>query len=211
MKTTISLAATIIVITFTSFCQTQAQVLFSRTLAPGTTLSGSQPASATNTLVLTFGRTPLPVGDGTFTLTASGDLNGPPDDKEFVLVFGEDGRFLGKLFDGFNGPGEVTETGSVTIPLSLLTSYAADGIVQITVSAASGVAGVTIDSATLAYPSSELVPCAGPRPGQQWKNHGEYVSAVVKVVEELLAQDSLTEEEAGVIVIVAARSECGKK
>jgi hypothetical protein len=211
MKTTKFLVTVAILATFSGLVQTQAQIVFSQTLTPVTTLSGTTPAAGTNRLVLSFSVPPSPLGDGTFTLTASGDLNGGSEDEEYVLVFGEDGALLGRLFDGVNEPDEVTETGSVTIPLSSLSTFAADGIVHVTVSAGPGVALVTIDSATLEYLASELVPCAGPRPGQPWKNHGQYVSAVVEAVEEQLAQGLLTEEEAEEIIVAAARSHCGRK
>lgn len=57
----------------------------------------------------------------------------------------------------------------------------------------------------------QLVPCAGPRPGARWKNHGEYVSAVMKLVRHFLAQGVISEREAKGIVAAAAKSNCGRR
>lgn len=57
----------------------------------------------------------------------------------------------------------------------------------------------------------QLVPCAGPRSGGQWKNQGEYRSAIGNAVQELLAAGGLSEQEAHDILQAAARSDCGKK
>jgi hypothetical protein len=55
-----------------------------------------------------------------------------------------------------------------------------------------------------------LVPCAGPVSGGKWKNHGQYVSAMAKVVEKFWEAGLITDEEAFVILFTAARSNCGK-
>jgi len=56
----------------------------------------------------------------------------------------------------------------------------------------------------------QIVPCAGPRSGGQWKNHGQYVSAVSAAVGELLADNRLTQAEAEAVLDRAGRSACGK-
>ncbi|HUR44697.1 MAG TPA: hypothetical protein VMZ27_02390 [Candidatus Saccharimonadales bacterium] len=62
-----------------------------------------------------------------------------------------------------------------------------------------------------ATPIADLVPCAGPLSGGKWKNHGQYVSTVVKAVETYLENGILTAEEAEQIVEEAVHSTCGKK
>jgi hypothetical protein len=57
----------------------------------------------------------------------------------------------------------------------------------------------------------QLVPCEGPLTGGTWRNHGKYVSSVVKTAAEFVAARLITEEEAERIVEAAARSQCGKK
>jgi hypothetical protein len=57
----------------------------------------------------------------------------------------------------------------------------------------------------------QLVPCAGPRSGGTWRNHGHYVSEMAKAAAAFVAAGLLTEEHASGVVNVAARSSCGKK
>jgi len=57
----------------------------------------------------------------------------------------------------------------------------------------------------------DQVPCDGPAPGRKWKNHGEYVSTVSKLVEAYFNANIITIEEAVEVIFVAARSDCGKK
>ena len=55
------------------------------------------------------------------------------------------------------------------------------------------------------------VPCDGPAPGKKWKNHGDYVSTVSKVVETYLGANIIAPEEAQQILDAAGKSDCGKK
>ena len=55
------------------------------------------------------------------------------------------------------------------------------------------------------------VPCEGPTPGKKWKNHGDYVSTVSKVVDTYLAANIIAGEEALQIMNAAGGSDCGKK
>jgi YVTN family beta-propeller protein len=57
----------------------------------------------------------------------------------------------------------------------------------------------------------QLCPCGGPVSGEDWKNHGEYVSCVTQAVEDPAVAGLITEEEKGDIVSDAAQSDCGKK
>jgi len=52
---------------------------------------------------------------------------------------------------------------------------------------------------------AQLVACDG-----QWKNHGQYVSAVAKMCEQFLSAGLITEEQKDAIVEAAAGSDCGK-
>jgi len=56
----------------------------------------------------------------------------------------------------------------------------------------------------------QLAPCSGPASGGAWKNHGQYVSTVARVVEAFLAQGLISAEQAEEIVTQATQSQCGK-
>ena len=56
----------------------------------------------------------------------------------------------------------------------------------------------------------QLVPCAGPLSGGKWKNHGQYVAAMSKVVGKFWAAGLITDEEALFILFVAGKSNCGR-
>jgi len=53
---------------------------------------------------------------------------------------------------------------------------------------------------------AQLVTCDG-----QWKNHGQYVSAVAKMCEQFLSAGLITEDQKDAIVEAAAGSNCGKQ
>jgi hypothetical protein len=57
----------------------------------------------------------------------------------------------------------------------------------------------------------QLVPCAGPRTGGRWKNHGQYVSSIAHVTKDFVSQGLITEGQRSAIVSAAGRSDCGKK
>ena len=77
----------------------------------------------------------------------------------------------------------------------------------------SGPGDVYFDNVRLEAPFDleQVVPCAGPLSGGLWKNHGQYVSAVAKVVKGYVADGLLTKGEADAIIATAAGSGCGKK
>ena len=56
---------------------------------------------------------------------------------------------------------------------------------------------------------AQLVPCAGPRSGGRWKNHGQYVSAVVEVAKEFLNAGLILHHQWSQLVTAAAQSQCG--
>lgn len=53
-------------------------------------------------------------------------------------------------------------------------------------------------------------PCDGDGQGQAWRNHGKYVSCVVRLRNDLRRQGCLTAETQRTIARCAARSTCGK-
>jgi len=57
----------------------------------------------------------------------------------------------------------------------------------------------------------QLVPCAGPQSGGVWKDHGEYVQAVIDTAEAFQAAGLITQEQKDRIVATAAASDCGKE
>jgi len=57
----------------------------------------------------------------------------------------------------------------------------------------------------------QLVPCDGPLSGRKWKNHGQYMSAVVEVVEGYVQNGLLTGRAAESVIAASARSGCGTK
>ena len=69
-------------------------------------------------------------------------------------------------------------------------------------------AGAVVDAQGCSL--DQLVPCAGPRTGGTWRNHGEYVSAIAETAEAFLAAGLSTEDQADAIVRTAAQSDCGK-
>jgi hypothetical protein len=57
----------------------------------------------------------------------------------------------------------------------------------------------------------QLAPCAGPASGGAWKNHGQYVSTVVHVLQAFVEQGLISPQQAEEIVVQAAHSSCGRK
>jgi hypothetical protein len=57
---------------------------------------------------------------------------------------------------------------------------------------------------------SQLVPCDGPQSGETWKNHGQYVRAVVKAAKDFFNAGLITRRQGAKIVTDAAHSSCGK-
>jgi len=54
----------------------------------------------------------------------------------------------------------------------------------------------------------KLVPCCGP--GVKWRNHGQYVVAMTRLVHDCLKAGLITRAEAKAVITTAARSNCGK-
>jgi len=69
--------------------------------------------------------------------------------------------------------------------------------------------GVVVDARGCSI--DQLVPCSGPASGGTWKNHGQYVSAIVRTVEAFAAARLLTPDERVAVIGAAARSNCGKQ
>jgi uncharacterized repeat protein (TIGR03803 family) len=57
----------------------------------------------------------------------------------------------------------------------------------------------------------QLAPCAGPATGGDWKNHGQYVATVGRVVKDFLVAERITHEQAVAFMTTAAQSNCGKE
>jgi hypothetical protein len=57
----------------------------------------------------------------------------------------------------------------------------------------------------------QLAPCAGPASGGDWKNHGQYMSAVAQALEQFLAQGLISSDQKDALVAAAAQSPCGSK
>lgn len=57
----------------------------------------------------------------------------------------------------------------------------------------------------------QLAPCQGPASGGAWKNHGQYVHAVARVVRQFVAQGLISEDQGETIVATAAQSKCGSR
>jgi hypothetical protein len=56
----------------------------------------------------------------------------------------------------------------------------------------------------------QLAPCAGPRSGGYWENHGQYLAEVEEVAGAFLAAGLISDVQRNVIVEAAAQSDCGK-
>jgi hypothetical protein len=56
----------------------------------------------------------------------------------------------------------------------------------------------------------QLVPCSGPARGGTWRNHAEYVGAVIKVTESFRRAGLITARERTAIIQAAVQSDCGK-
>jgi hypothetical protein len=57
----------------------------------------------------------------------------------------------------------------------------------------------------------QIAPCSGPATGGDWKNHGQYVSAVAHAAEEFVAEGLISPEQAEEIVEQAGEGKCGSK
>jgi len=57
----------------------------------------------------------------------------------------------------------------------------------------------------------QLVPCAGPATGGTWRNHRQYVAALIAAADAFLAGGLITADERDAVVRAARRSDCGKK
>jgi hypothetical protein len=57
----------------------------------------------------------------------------------------------------------------------------------------------------------QLVPCTGPATGGTWKNHGQYVRAVLRAVKDFRKAGLITLRDRHSIVRAAAKSDCGKR
>jgi hypothetical protein len=56
----------------------------------------------------------------------------------------------------------------------------------------------------------ELAPCEGPEPGGSWKSHGQYLAAVSKAAKVFVDIGLINKAQAQELLLLAARSDCGK-
>jgi hypothetical protein len=56
----------------------------------------------------------------------------------------------------------------------------------------------------------QLVPCAGPKGGGSWKNHGQYLSNLAKVLQAFVDAGLITEDQKDALMSGAAGTTCGK-
>jgi hypothetical protein len=57
---------------------------------------------------------------------------------------------------------------------------------------------------------NQLVMCSGPSGGGNWKNHGAYVSAYAKVLDQFLKNGIITEDQRDALMGAAAATSCGR-
>jgi hypothetical protein len=158
--------------------------------------------------VATFGTEPFNyqwVKDGVNLLNA-GDVSGVNTDTLTLanVQVADEGDFTVVVT---NNSGSVTS--SVAALTVIVTDTDGDGVLDQDDECPDTASGAVVDEHGCSI--EQLVPCEGPRTGGEWKNHGEYVSAVVRVVRRFLTQGMITEQQAGDIVRAAAQSDCGKE
>ena len=102
--------------------------------------------------------------------------------------------------------------GSVTSFVALLTvsvDMDGDGVMDDADECPNTAPGAVVDEHGCSI--QQRVPCAGPRVGATWKNHGQYVSALVNILSEWLERGVISEAQAEEILQEGARSNCGKR
>ena len=104
---------------------------------------------------------------------------------------------------------DITAQGPFNAAFSLSgeTDADADGVADSLDQCPGTPAGVVVDANGCSI--DQIAPCSGPASGGTWKNHGQYVSAIVAAVEAFLAQDLISADQAEQIVTQAAQSNCG--
>ncbi len=83
-----------------------------------------------------------------------------------------------------------------------------DGVLDTTDACPQTAPGSVVDASGCSI--ADLVPCAQPRSGGMWKNHGAYVSATAHAVHQFVASGLITAAEGHAIKCAAASSSCGK-
>ncbi len=172
------------------------------------------PATALATLVGSLGRPVRNMGgtleDGVFYLLA----RLPPDDGGEVTLFTVDlttgaATVVGGtgLFD--NGVGLTTGGDGRLLAVVNHTLYEIDRATG--ASTLVGSTGFTVLS-SLGFVDlvAQLCPCSGPPEGGTWGGHGEYVSCVARVTNDLRKAGVITGQEKGQLQAQAAQSDCGK-
>ena len=69
--------------------------------------------------------------------------------------------------------------------------------------------GATIDASGCSL--DQLVPCEGPASGGVWRNHGEYVAARLRVIQQFRKEGLLNQRQAQALFLEAIQSSCGNR
>lgn len=157
----------------------------------------------------------------TYFLVVEGQGTQPFENDQYLwyrasstAVDSNDGWQIGDIWYSLNGGGWTLWAGYPPGALeiraqSLVIDTDGDGVPDRLDQCPNTPAGTVVDADGCSI--EQLVPCDGPRAGGSWRNHGEYVSTLVKEVRRFLDQGLITREEARRIMAAAARSDCGKR
>ena len=104
---------------------------------------------------------------------------------------------------------DITHQGPFNAAFSLSTDADEDGVADSADLCPDTAQGAVVNADGCSI--DQLAPCNGPASGGTWKNHGQYVSTVAHVAEDLVAQGLISPNEKGAIVAAAAQSKCGAK
>ncbi len=121
------------------------------------------------------------------------------------VVFGMDGNLYGTTSTGGLYEGGI----AFRVDLPRIVDSDGDGVLDDQDQCPNSPPGAVVDEHGCSI--EQIAPCEGPRPGVKWKNHGQYVTSIAKLVSQFVGQGLLSESEGERIALAAARSNCGKK
>jgi uncharacterized repeat protein (TIGR03803 family) len=177
---------------------------------------GSQPSSRTNSVgtTATFSVTAvgtLPLGyqwlkDGAM-LVDGGNVSGASTATLTLanVQAGDAGDFRVIVTNNF---GSVTSA-VATLSISVSVDQDDDGIVDGEDECPNTPPGAVVDEGGCSL--EQRVPCEGPRQGGRWRNHGQHLTAVIKLTSDWLARGIISEQQGEKIIGTAARSNCGRR
>jgi hypothetical protein len=139
---------------------------------------------------------------GTNPLSEDSDGDGLDDGAE-----DEDGDGLSNAFEVGPDPGQALDTDGDGVPDVIDDDDDGDGVPTNEDACFPTPVGevVRADGCSI----SQLCPCEHPIVGDEWKNHGAYVSCVAHTAKAFSAMGLIAEGERGAIVSTAAQSNCG--